>query len=670
MTEPNPPDFLTEFQKLRAELRAIEADANQRHTQITAKIAENAVRGTTPNPDRASNPSQTAREAVRGTVEGKGATTPQEMSPNSSQASNLGKNDALLEEGVQNAIDGMEMGLDAQKQQNTPAKETQSGKSTFGDRLRDWRDRTRQENVIKHEKLRQEIAVEKKQFAQKHPNLDRFQRGAGKIAQTLGRANPTRAAARELLEFGIRHLDEKDLKAAKELAGRYGKDIREWIQETRQNAQKQSSRWVRREEEKPFFEREDTKAQKIHTKINELTNRVQREQDKPKEFSEYIGITDEIKYASKIDHTQIARWNSKIEGYQQKQAGLQQSLDYSISKQAHEQNFSANFQQYVESKVIPNASEHVGNYMVGTAQERYHHYLHNAIHHLGEQHFNLSFNPKNGLNFDKFAGSRLFQDGHHPQEIDAVLKASPFRSIFTPKEHENHYVQGFYQNWLKRYDQRTDFFSPKNEVIRENVRLFQEQEGGKILEGKINPHDAEFHKVIGDKLIGWRVDRNNEILKEAKETLREYGDLRGQIPDGKDASVSYQYRLELGRWANQGHDLSKSHDLIGANLTKAGYSHQEIEEAFRLYHPSLNESQKQAQSFFKNDVYNRLSEPKHLEEWGRVDDFKAQHGLENERRLDRLDLDKTYKHLDEHNPAPSPQQTIPRTQEQNIEHDR
>jgi hypothetical protein len=652
LTEPNTPDFLTEFQNIREELRAIEAGANQRHAQITAKIAENAVRGTTPNPSRASNPSQTAREAVRGTVEGKGATTPPSTTSNPSQTDKIENYDEFPQ--IENPGEGDRIEA-KDKLEKSQGEKQGDRKATLGDRLRDWRDRTRQENAIKQDKLRQEIAVEKKQFAQKHPNLDRFQRGAGKVVQSLGRANPTRAAARELLEFGIRHLDEKDLKAAKELAGRYGKDIREWIQETRQNAQKQASRWVRREEEKPFFEREDTKAQKIHTEINKLTNRVQREQDKPKEFLDYVGITDEIKYGQKIDHTQIAKWNSKIEGYQQKQAGLQQSLDYSISKKAHEQNFSANFQQYVESKVIPDAREHVGNHLVGTAQERYHHYLHNAVHHLGEKHFDLVFHPKNGEHFDRFAATRMFQDGFDPKAIEEVLHQSPFR----------------HEHMGTSYTAKFNPLTQENQAIRDRVAVFQVNKAEKILEAKVNPHDAEFQKTLGDKLANWRTKREGEVLKEAQQTLKEYSAVRGQIPDGKDTTAVYQYRLELGRWHSQGHDLGKSHDLIGTQLTKAGYTHKEIEEAFRAYNPSVHESRKQAGELYKNQVFSRISEPKHLEDWQRVDDFKAQHGTEIERRLDRLDLHNAYRHLDDRIPTPSPTQPnlSSRTQE-NIERDR
>jgi hypothetical protein len=567
LTEPNIPqtDFLTEFQKLRDELRASIAVSEQRQAEIAAKIAQESVRGTTPNPSSRSNPAQTAQEAVRRTV-GKGAaTTPHDTSPKHTQEAKIEGDKALYEETLEdiendNPIEDWELRKDEKAEKNN-----QGSKRTLGGRIRNWGERKLQERAdrrieidLKIEAANEKLAKTNLRLAKLNEGLRRVNVGLRKVNEVGVKVLPS-STGKRILDIGIRVLENhKEIEETIKNAPKFGKSIEAWIKETKKEASSLINR-LRQNEAKPFFEGKDAAAQKIDTKIGKLKADIHGEIDKRPEAVGKGDLTDEILYDEKrINQNLIDKSSKQIGTLQRQKADLQDSLYYHISKEAHAQDFAKSFQQYVDNKVIPNASEHVGNYLIGTAQERYQHYLYNAVHHLGEKHFDLSFNPKNGLNFDKFASSRLFQDGYHPQEIESVLKDSPFRSIFTPKEQDNTSVRHFYQNWLKQYDRRTDFFSPKNEAIRENVQAFQKEAKGRILEGNVNPHDVLFHENLSEQLKNWQVTRRAAILKEVEHTAREYSAHKGQIPGGKDANASYQYGLEMSRWVSRKKLLRRS----------------------------------------------------------------------------------------------------------------
>jgi hypothetical protein len=538
LNQPIDPKTYAELQEIHTQLRAIQTGAEQRHAEITAKIAENAVRGTTPNPARASNPSQTAQEAVRGTIAGQGATTPQETSANPSQEAANAKTETINQDwkGLQDlsedvAQDMAERRLDEHRDRNE-SRQSSPSRSRISQNLRD-----RYERIISRTR----------EFEQKHPKIAAGVKIGGKGAYHLANlatsTNPFTAAAKEglkeLVEYGVRNIDKKDVETARKYAQKYGKDIRQWIHENKQVTEKQASRLFGRDKaEKPFFERENEKVQRNGSKIDNLKERIREEQNQPREFLEYSPLTEEIRF-KEPNHSSIARWEDKIKSHQENSLQIRSSLEYVTSQRAHQSNFSGGFQQHLKTQVIPNAREHIGNYLVGTPQERYDHYLHNAVHHLGEKHFDLSLNPKSGLEFDRFAASRLFQDGYDKKEIEDVLGKSYFRSVLSPRETLPEWKakeENYSKELIQQYHTKINPISKENETIRKNVAEFQKEAKGRILEGKINPHDVKFQEKLEADLVNRQAQKQEKTYHEVQQTQKEYGDMKGQLPDGKDAA--------------------------------------------------------------------------------------------------------------------------------------
>jgi hypothetical protein len=521
LNQPLDPATYAELQQIQAELRAIQADAEQRYADITAKNTRDVVRGTTNTTTRTScTPAEAAREAVRSTTRGRVATTLHGQPTNPAQTAQeavRGTTQTNLEGDI--LQDGADVDLPDREKMARESHKTEK-KPSFSQKVRN-----------RYERLKDV----KQRFTREHPQISAGVKGAARVASTASKANPYRAAIGEVLEFSIRNLDKKDIELAKALASKYGKDIRQWIHEAKETAENKGKSWFQKREaqEKSYFQKQNDLT---NHKVDRLNHAIGREARKATAEKPYL--IDEARFNhSPVSERKISNWKQQIDTLK-----TDLSLEHALSERAYQDGFFAKFQTHKAEKLAPSTRQQAANYLVGTPQERYDSLLYNAIHHLGDKHFDLSVNPRSGLDFDRFAASRLFQDGWEFKEVRQTLDNSPFRQVFAEHPQKGNFYQGkgYRDNsaFLKQYDDQVNqFHSHENFVIRNTIREFQEQEKGRILEGKVNPHDVGFQKKIEES----REPKTNEVpvLKTSKESNH----TREQIQDKQNFTTNYQSRL-------------------------------------------------------------------------------------------------------------------------------
>ncbi|KAB8333622.1 hypothetical protein SD80_012570 [Scytonema tolypothrichoides VB-61278] len=407
----------------------------------------------------------------------------------------------------------------------------------------------------------------------------------------------------------IRSLDPEDLKQAYELAKEWGRDVRVFIDQAQQkvNVEEKVSKG------KPFYEikqvERDTSLRRLEKQRDGLTRRNK---------GEYIENVGEVRFSHGEEIKAISK---RIEDVKQQPP----SIEEAISHKAHDPGLAHRI-----SRTALNADEFGKSYLVGTPDEKYDYLLHNVVSHLGSEYFDLAKHPYRAIEFDKFAANRLYHDGFSPQEVERTIKDGAFRPLFDAKN-------ALEAKFLPEYDQKTVIAGVYNEgsiKIHHKTSQWQQQQGSKFYEAKINPHELDQHQ----ELIAHWAERNIEKIRDTKEQatakLVQYNAVAGNLDD---QSTKTQFLVEYGRIMASGKTLDERR--LSISLMQAGHSREEIIEVLKQHSPRFNESTGRLKQELDVVEWTIKTDEFQISEVKRVEKLRKDNKLlTTERRLEKLEL--------------------------------
>lgn len=411
----------------------------------------------------------------------------------------------------------------------------------------------------------------------------------------------------------VRSIDAEDLRQAEELAKNWGKDIRIFIDEAGKTQK---------------LEEKIAKGRAYHqveqAKNNKSLSRLQKQLDSLQSENKltHVKITDELRSSH---GNQIHYKLNEIASLKEKPLSLEEVLSIKASN-------SKNHQRFLHA--ASRADEFGKNYLIGTAQDKYDYLLHNAATHLGSQYFDIAKHPQRAIEFDRFAATRLLQDGFNEKEVKLAISQGAFRPLFQEGKEASHggkLVQD--SKYLAAYDHQ--IFSSKITNLSQTNKTAQWQStlDTSIKEAKINPHELDQHHELKEHWNARKLEKFEQTKAEATQKLKEYRAVQGQW---MDQSTDTQFMLEYGRWLEAGKNPNER--VIGIRLMQAGHTKEEIMAVLKERSPNHNESWDKVAKEYEEIEYLVKNSPAYSNKLKEISHFKKENNLDSERRLDRLGL--------------------------------
>ena len=511
--------------------------------------------------------------------------------------------DSEVESSTQNLIDeapqaDAEM-LDEPRKQDDRAKEAKNRQSSKTRRLLDG--------------AKSRFAAGKEKVTAFREQYPKTAKTIGGVAQVAGQhpfVRGTRITGR--IAWGvIRSVDAEDIKKAKELAGEWGKDIRVYINDAKQKIASEE----KAAKGKPFHQIQEAKREKTVRKLERDRKWLYRTNK-----GEYVENVGEARFSNA---EAIKDTTERIKSVK----NTPPSLEEAISKQASQAPVKTN-----TDRLVTNADELGKRYLAGSPGAKYDYYLYNAKHHLGSNYFDLAKHPQRAIEFDRFAATRLYQDGFKRADVENAVRGG-FRSQFQ---------NSLDSKYLKEYDRRVFGDTIHNnsaiEQVRDKTMKWQYSQGKGLYEGKINPQEVDQHQTIRNYWQETNLKKAQTTRHQALEKLAAHNKAGGL---SQDSSTDAQYLLEYGKRLKAGKIPSKEGEqVIATRLTIAGHSKEEVVEVLRNRSAHYNESSESLKDVYKNIQKDILEDKRYVQEAKRTQELKT--SRTNERRLDALQL--SYEH--------------------------
>lgn len=445
-------------------------------------------------------------------------------------------------------------------------------------------------------------------FKEKYPKSAKVVQAGTQLASQYPYIRGARIIGR--VSWGvIRSVDAEDIKKAKELAGEWGKDIRVFIDDAKQK--------IPREEKaakgKPFHQIHEGKREKTVRKLERDRKWLYRTNK-----GEYIENVGEARFSNA---EAIKETSERIKSVK----NTSPSLEEAISKQASQAPVKTN-----TDRLVTNADELGKRYLAGSPGAKYDYYLYNANHHLGSNYFDLAKHPQRAIEFDRFAATRLYQDGFKRNDVENAVRGGVFRSQFQNSLHSK---------YLQEYDRRvfgdTIHNNSATEQVRDKTMKWQYSQGKGLYEGKINPQEVDQHQTLRNYWQQTNLRKAQTTRHQALEKLAAHNKAGGL---SQDSSTDAQYLLEYGKWLKAG--KTPDENAIATRLTIAGHSKEEVVEVLRNRSVRFNESSQKLEKEYGDIQKEILKNEKYVQEVKKTEEIKATRT--NERRLDALQL--SYEH--------------------------
>lgn len=542
--------------------------------------------------------------------------------------------DSEVESSTQNLIDeapqaDAEM-LDAPRKQDDKAKEAKSRQSSKTRRLLDG--------------AKSRFAAGKEKVTAFREQYPKTAKTIGGVAQVAGQhpfVRGTRITGR--IAWGvIRSVDAEDIKKAKELAGEWGKDIRVYINDAKQKIASEE----KAAKGKSFHQIHEAKREKTVRKL-ERKQQLLRYTNK----SEKAFLVDEARFSNA---EAIKETSERIKSVK----NTPPSLEEAISKQTSQAPVKTN-----TDRLVINADELGKRYLAGSPGAKYDYYLYNANHHLGSNYFDLAKHPQRAIEFDRFAATRLYQDGFKRADVENAVRGGAFRSQF-----ENSLNSKNLQEYDRRVFGDTIHNNSATEQVREKTMKWQYSQGKGLYDGKINPQEVDQRQTIRNYWQETNLKKAQTTRHQALEKLAAHNKVGGL---SQDSSTDAQYLLEYGKWLKAGKIPNKEGEqVIATRLTIAGHSKEEVIEVLRNRSAHYNESSQKLDKKYGEIQKDLLESEKYLKEQQEIRKLRTDRNIpSSERRLDALQLShehregvyQTTRHVMESrrstsSPPPKPQQ--------------